>query len=809
MSGETILVIDDSKEIVKHLSEYVLPAFGYKTIYAYDGHAGLQLIREKKPNLVMLDFQLPEMTGIDVLQQMAQESLSTPVVLMTGYGSEQSAIDAFRLGAKDYIVKPFTVDEIAEAIDRALVETRLLHDKEELAEQLRRSKVELSRQAHEMETLANIGKAITSLLSVDKVLTRVLEAARELTSAEESVIWLPDAEETCLQAYGAGILGDTGQPLCVSFSDSFLGQVMLSGRPLRQSEFSGQGIKLGQDRFARAVLIVPLKLRGVTLGVLEVSNFAVSRSFSKQEEFLLGFLADYAAIALENARVLQAADKALTAKLDELHTLSEIAQTITSSLDLQEVVRLTIQQVHDSWRIEASSLWWMDDLGQRLHVLANVGTPSDVLAAMKISVERGIVGSVARTGKWIYTNDVNSHPLHYKEADHLTGFETRSLLCVPLVFRGRVVGAMELLNKLDGDFDDQDVERALAIAATVAIAVTNALLFEEAESRKHQLEATMERIDAPILIVEENGVIALANLQARKYFDLPVDVVGQQVQDVRNLALLVDYLYGDADLSWQELTLDDGSVWLPRLAQMPWNGRILILQDITNLHELDRSKNHFFAAVSQDMQAPLRRIEEYVGQLRAVETLDEAAQMYVERIALSNQLMMHMVTGLLELARIDNRLEPLSQTCDLLEIITDVVQDFQQQALNQRVTLLLTAVPRIGVVQGNPAQLRRAISNLVDNAIKFSPPDANVEIVVSSLENNILIKVSDRGAGITEADRPHIFDKFYRGEDSSGRAGTGLGLALVHSIAEAHGGKIWVDSENGDGSTFFLSLPVV
>jgi two-component system NtrC family sensor kinase len=166
MSGECILVIDDSKEIVKHLTERVLPSHGYKTLHAYDGQSGLKLIREEKPNLVMLDFNLPEMTGLDVLQKLAQESMDTPVVLMTGYGSELSAIEAFRLGAKDYLIKPFTVEEIIETIDRALVETRLLHDKQELAEQLRRVKVEMSRQTSEMKTLSNIGKAITSLLIV-------------------------------------------------------------------------------------------------------------------------------------------------------------------------------------------------------------------------------------------------------------------------------------------------------------------------------------------------------------------------------------------------------------------------------------------------------------------------------------------------------------------------------------------------------------------------------------------------------------------------------------------------------------------
>jgi GAF domain-containing protein/CheY-like chemotaxis protein len=479
MSGECILVIDDSKEIIKHLTEYVLPTFGYKTLQAYDGRTGLKLIRDEKPDLVMLDYNLPEMTGIDILQQMAQDSINTPVVLMTGYGSELSAIEAFRLGAKDYLIKPFTVDEIVETIDRALVETRLLHDKKELAEQLRRMKVELSRQNQEMTTLFNIGKAIASLLSVDKVLERVLEAAKYLTEAEESTIWLQNESGTHLQTYDRTALHD-GHMIEASNSDSQLKQVMRTGRPIRQSVFSGQGIKVKTDYFARAVLYVPLKLRGMTMGVLGVSNLTAYRSFSKRDEFLLAFLADYAAIALENARVFQAADQALASRLDELHTLIDITRTITASLDLDEVVRLTVQQVHASWHIEACSLWLLDQQRETLSVLTNVGTPADILTQMEVPVGEGFVGHVAQTGKWIYTNDALTHPLHYRNVDIQTGFNTRSLLCVPLTFRGKVIGAMQFLNKLDGDFDDQDVERALSIAAAVAIATTNALLFEGA-----------------------------------------------------------------------------------------------------------------------------------------------------------------------------------------------------------------------------------------------------------------------------------------------------------------------------------------
>lgn len=808
MSGETILIIDDSREIVKHLTEYMLPTFGYQTLFAYDGQTGLQLIREKKPDLVLLDLHLPEMTGTDVLQQMAKEALSTPVVLMTGYGSEQSAIDAFRLGAKDYIIKPFTVDEITETIDRALVEPRLLHDKEDLAEQLRRAKVELSRQAHEMETLFNIGKAIASLLSVDQVLERVLEAATQLTDAEESIIWKLDESGDYLLAYGRknGVAGHTEQERLL-VADSQIGQVLQTGRPWRQSRSSGQGLKLGEDYYARAVLFVPLKLRGVPLGVLGVNNLVAFRSFSKQDEFLLSFLADYAAIALENARVFQAADQALAGRLVELNVLGEITRTITSTLELEEVVRLTINQVHDSWRIEASSLWWLDESGQSLKVLANVGTPSEILSDVRLPVDEGIAGAVARTGKWIYSNDVATHPLHFRKADELTGFATRSLLCVPLVFRRQVVGVMELLNKLDGDFDDQDVERALSIASAVAIAVSNALLFREAETRKQHLEATLEHNSSPILITDARGRVLLLNQEARKRLHLASGAIGRPVAQVIHppevVALLTEPLVETA----VELALPDGSVWLPRVAPIPGHGRILILQEITHLRDLDKAKDHFVATVSHDMRAPLTQIRELARSLESAGDLNDTQGRITAQILQAAKKMMGLVDGLLELAKVNTGLEQQSQPCDLLGIVTEVVEDYQIQALSRRVTLVLTAEGEMHAVQGNPTQLRRAVSNLVDNAIKFSPENDMVEVIVSGDNHHLLIKVCDKGEGIAESDKPYIFETFYRGKDVGGYEGSGLGLALVYSIAEAHGGKIWVESEN-DGSTFVLELPV-
>lgn len=708
MSNECILIIDDSREIVKHLTERVLPSNGYRTRTALDGQSGLQLIRDVHPDLVILDLNLPDMSGIDVLQQMAQESISIPVVLMTGYGSELSAIEAFRLGAKDYLIKPFTTDELLGTIDRALTEVRLRHDKEDLAEQLRRARVEMSRQSQEMSTLFRIGKAVTSLLSVDRVLQRVLEAGTQLTNSQESMIWLLEPGGNELRVYSTSPAGQERRqrPInetTVPLIHAQAGQVIDTGQPLRLSAFTGDGLELAPGQRARAVLHVPLKLRGMTMGVLSVANTHELRAFSRRDEFLLSFLADYAAVALENARVLQAADRALSAGLDELNTLIEITRTITSSLDIDEIFRLSIRQIHSSWDVDAASIWLVNDSTQTLRLLANSGTPDQDLLATEVPLGKGFIGEVARTGNWIYTNNVADHELHYRLVDLQTGFRTESMLCVPLLFRNEVVGVMQLLNKHNGEFDDLDVERALAIATAVAIAVTNARLLETAET--------------------------------------------------------------------------------------------------TASHQ-----DELLASMSHDFRVPLSNISGFADELAQAGPLNPQQAAYLEQIRESSRRMIAMIDDLLELAQISVRGKEMFRPLDMDELASTTVEAYRPAAIRRRVTLELRSDSRAHWVKGHAAQLVSAVGNLLDNAIKHSPPDQRVVVAVDVRNNNLLVTVSDEGQGIPSADLPHIFEKFYRG---AGASGHGLGLALVQAVAIRHDGDIQVESTPGLGSRFTLRLPLI
>ncbi len=587
MDTHRILVIDDSKEIVRYLTKQVLPTFGFETLAAADGATGLRLIRSERPDLVMLDLNLPELNGLDVLRALAREAVAVPVILMTGYGSEKDAIEAFRLGIRDYLVKPFTVDEVIETINKVLDEEKKRYgNSEQLAEDVRRLKTDISRLINETNTLFSIGKAVASLLDVHKVVERVLDAAIYLTNAEESTIWVHDADSNELRAFAKKGHDKKLLPVNVEKRDSVAAEVMREGRPIRKMAFSGGGIKIQTGFLARAVLYVPLTVRGITLGVLSVSNLRAPRPFTERHEFLLSVLGDYAAIALENSRTFQAADRALALGMDELKTINQITRTITSQIDLREVVKQTLRQVHNSWKIDAASLWLFDEQSQTTRVLTNVGTEdADILTRLEIPVAKGFIGHVIRTGKWIYTNEVNNHPLHYKEVDIETGFTTDSLLCVPLIFREKVMGAMQLINKQDGPFDERDVERARSIGSAVAIALSNALLFEQGETRLGQLEATLEHVDTPTLIISRDGRLILMNQNARNILKTNPNAMGQHINRVIKQPRLVSLIESaTSETSLEEVALTDGSTWMVTIAPVEnEEGHIVMLEPVDSL----------------------------------------------------------------------------------------------------------------------------------------------------------------------------------------------------------------------------------
>lgn len=302
MPGERVLVVDDNKENINFIVDYVLEPNGYVTSAAYDGVEGFHKAQNEHPDLILLDMNMPMMTGIEVLEALRQAELQIPVILMTFHGSESLAVSAFRQGVKDYILKPFKVDEMLEAIERALTEVRLRRERDDLMERLVNANRALEQRVKELNTLFGIGKSVTALLNLDKLLARLVEAAVYLTGAEEGSLLLVDEQTNELYMVAAqGIEERVARSFRIRVEDSLAGGVVRSGEPIVIGGDEAQHIKTSY--LVKSLIYVPLKVKNRVSGVLGVDNRQTDRGFAKHDMRLLSVLAGYAAIALENARL--------------------------------------------------------------------------------------------------------------------------------------------------------------------------------------------------------------------------------------------------------------------------------------------------------------------------------------------------------------------------------------------------------------------------------------------------------------------------------------------------------------------------
>ncbi len=297
---EEILIIDDSEQICNLLADYVLPELGYRPIVAYTGRQGLNRLRQKLPDLVLLDLQLPDISGLDLLRLISQEGYDIPVILMTAHGSENIAVEAFRIGARNYLIKPFSDVEARTVIDQALREQRLRRDKERLTSTLQQ-------RVQELTILYRIGKSVSTLMNLEELLERIVEAGVYITRAEEGFLLLRDMESDELYLRAAKNLGaHRARHLRMPIEDTLAGQVIRSGKPIRLDKGrSGAELKVKTGFLVQSLLQVPLIVGKQVIGVLTVDNQQSHRVFTENDQYMLSTLADYAAIAIENTRLYQ------------------------------------------------------------------------------------------------------------------------------------------------------------------------------------------------------------------------------------------------------------------------------------------------------------------------------------------------------------------------------------------------------------------------------------------------------------------------------------------------------------------------
>jgi two-component system NtrC family sensor kinase len=327
MAGEKILIVDDRRENIVFLANNVLRPEGYQVVTAMDGERGLSKALEEKPDLIITDMRMPKMNGIQMIQALRQAGHHTPVILTTFHGSERTVIDAFRAGATDYLVKPFAIDEMLQAVERAL-SLRLTPtfppvraEPQEQVGALTTQKL-LERQLVELSTLHDIGKAVTALLDLEAVFYRIVEAAVYLANAEEGYLMLLDSPTGELYLRAAWSYGEKhARSFRLKVADSLTGQVVKTGKPitLKPPPSGDAQHKLKTGHLTKSMLAVPIKGMNEIIGVLLVDNVIKHTEFAEDDCRQLSNLAEYAAIAIENARLYKQAQE----RVEEMARLLE------------------------------------------------------------------------------------------------------------------------------------------------------------------------------------------------------------------------------------------------------------------------------------------------------------------------------------------------------------------------------------------------------------------------------------------------------------------------------------------------------
>ncbi len=340
MNRETVLVIEDNRDMRAFLRNAVLEPDGYQVLLAHDGKAGLEHILEDVPDLILMDLHLPRISGLELMSLLHQKGYQIPTIVISAYGSEDSILQAFRLGAKDFLQKPFATDEARDAIENALMEERLRREKENLTKALALANRRLQQQVQHWMSLHDLAQAITSTLDEPEIFRRVMGNVNKILQVEAGSLLLLESDKEELQ-FAVTLQGDAVQfsDFSIKVGQGIAGWVAQHGEPLLVPDVENdprfyKKVDHATGFQSRSILCVPLKAKEHTIGVLEVINKLSgpeSPSFTQGDMELLKMMASWVSVAVENARLNRAARKAAATQALK-QTVTTLAHYINNRL---------------------------------------------------------------------------------------------------------------------------------------------------------------------------------------------------------------------------------------------------------------------------------------------------------------------------------------------------------------------------------------------------------------------------------------------------------------------------------------------
>ncbi len=523
-----------------------------------------------------------------------------------------------------------------------------------------------------------------------------------------------------------------------------------------------------------------------------------------------------------------------------MQAITGVGRLISSTLAQEELLNEIMHWVEAELDVEAASLLLLDEDTQRLRFVVALGEKGDEVKDFTLELGEGIVGTVAQTGQPIIVNNVKNDPRRHKDIPQAIDYPLHSVLCVPMTFHGEVIGVIEVMNKQDNmPFTQYDSSLLTVIAQQSCMFLENARLYgilqnrvdyanaelrkanETLAAEKSRVETMVQGMIDGVIAADETDRIVLINEAAGRMLTIesPESVVDKPVLSVlkhRDIVRLWATPLATHDGILSEEVQFDGDrlqvlqVTVARVgtgAEML--GRLMLLTDVTEFKQIDQLKSDLIAFISHELKTPITNIDLYRQLLSSKLTGAEEIEM-LDVIRRQIIRMTHMVEDFLNLSRIDAdrklpmNLEPYAGLRDMIDATFEVEGHGHSE---HRFECDIIEPPPI--LWADRTKLEEILANLVGNAIKYSP-DGGLVRVSTAIEGEMAhIAVKDKGIGISPTDQGQLFQRFQRvGAEQSRIRGTGVGLFISKRLVEAHGGQIWVESAEGEGSTFHFTIPI-
>jgi two-component system, OmpR family, phosphate regulon sensor histidine kinase PhoR len=536
-------------------------------------------------------------------------------------------------------------------------------------------------------------------------------------------------------------------------------------------------------------------------------------------------LAAFITVVLDRAFLRRRSDQ----QTIEFGIVSDISYSTSSTLHLEEIFYQVADAVRRTLNAESISIGLIDAVnGEIVFVDTLMGPLFRDLPPIRLKPGQGIGGWVAEHGAPLIVNNAYADRRFFTKVDRDSGFQTNSILCVPLQVENRVIGILEAINKQNGHFNEDDLRLLQAISGPLAVAIENASLHTDVLSEKRRIETIFASMSEGMLTVNKEGWVTAANESLLTLLQREADqLTGQPASDIIKTSpghfhdFMENVLAAKQESPQLACELKQGNdEYVPILISgtpiVDEEDNVLeaifVFSDLRQIREVERMRDDFFNNIIHELRTPLATILMYARLLREGKARNDGAKAdrFLGVIERESDRLQRMVRQMLQLVKLEAReIQRSSEIVNLKNLFEQILPPLADQATEKGLAFSQRLPTTLPDVIGSEETLYIVFKNLVENAIKFT--FTGTVRVEATVKNGIIsVQISDEGIGIPEHARPNLFKRFYRTQTAveRGIAGTGLGLYMVKEGVEKHNGTIEVKSVEAKGTTFTVRLPV-